>query len=81
MKVVNYPELKQNLNFNLDAVTDGELLVVHRPKGKSIVMMSLEEFNALQETFHLNKSKSNRERLECSIQNIIANLHNPLIEK
>jgi len=70
MKVVNYSELKQNLNVNLDAVTEGELLLVHRPNGKCIIMMSLEEFNALQETFHLNKSKSNRNRLECSIENI-----------
>ena len=43
MKAVNYSELRQNLKANLDAVTDNEeYLVVHRPKGKSIVMMSLE---------------------------------------
>jgi len=70
MKAVNYSELRQNLKANLDAVTEDELLVVHRSKGRSIVMMSLEEFNALQETFHLNKSKTNRERLESSIENI-----------
>ncbi|PTN08486.1 type II toxin-antitoxin system Phd/YefM family antitoxin [Mangrovibacterium marinum] len=82
MKAVYYSELRQNLKANLDAVAEDELLIVHRPKGKSIVMMSLEEFNALQETFHLNKS--NRERLESSIENINkkANLlNNPLIEQ
>jgi antitoxin YefM len=71
MKAVNYSELRQNLKSNLDAVTDDqELLVVHRPKGKSIVMMSLDEFNALQETLHLNRSKVNRQRLENAIENI-----------
>jgi len=47
------------------AVTDNdEFLVDHRPKGKSIVMISLAEYNALQETLNLNISKANRQRLE-----------------
>ncbi len=71
MRAVNYSELRQNLKTSLDAVSnDEELLVVHRPKGKSIVMMPLDEFNSLQETYHLNKSKANRQRLEESIDNI-----------
>ena len=71
MKAVNYSELRQNLKINLDAVTDGdELLLVHRPKGKSIVMMTLTEFNSMQETYYLNRSKANRQRLEESIENI-----------
>jgi len=84
MKAVNYSELRQNLKSNLDAVTDDqELLVVHRPKGKSIVMMSLAEYNALQETMHLNRSKPNRQRLENAIDNINAKrglLNNPIEE-
>ena len=84
MKAVNYSELRQNLKTSLDAVAnDDELLVVHRPKGKSIVMMPLTTFNAMQETFHLSKSKANRQRLEDSVENINAkrNLFNhPLFE-
>ena len=73
MKAVNYSELRQNLKENLDAVSDNEeFLIVQRPKGKSVVMMSLSEFNALQETNHLNKSKANRQRLESAIENINA---------
>lgn len=71
MKAVNYSELRQNLKENLDIVAENEeFLVVHRPKGKSVVMMSLKEFNAMQETIHLNKSKANRQRLEKAIENI-----------
>ncbi len=70
--------MRQNQKANLDAVTVGELLVVHRLKGKSIVMMSLEEFNAFKETFDLNKSKNNRGRLEFSVENINKK---PLIEE
>jgi antitoxin YefM len=48
MKAVNYSELRENLKANLDAVSDNdELLVVHRPRGKSIIMMSLDEYNSL----------------------------------
>ena len=58
MRAVNYSELRQNLKTSLDAVSnDDELLVVHRPKGKSIVMMPLDEYNSLQETYHLNRAK------------------------
>lgn len=73
MRAVNYSELRQNLKANLDAVSnDDDFLVVHRTKGQSIVMMSLSEFNSLQETLHLAKSKTNRARLENSIENINA---------
>lgn len=73
MKAVNYSELRQNLKENLDAVSENEeFLIVQRPKGKSVVMMSLAEYNAMQETMHLNKSKANRERLENAIDNINA---------
>ncbi len=73
MKAVNYSELRQNLKANLDAVSENEeILIVQRPKGKSAVMMSLAEYNAMQETMHLNKSKANRERLENAIDNINA---------
>ena len=71
MKAVNYSELRQNLKANLDSVTDNaELLIVHRTKGKSIVMMSLNEYNALEETLHLFRSKENRLRLESAVDNI-----------
>jgi len=71
MKAVNYSELRQNLKSSLDTVSDNaELLVVHRPKGKSIVMMSLDEYNATIETQYLLQSKNNRERLELAVENI-----------
>ena len=73
MKAVNFSELRQNLKQNLDVVTSTEdLLIVHRPKGKSVVLMSLSEYNSITETAHLNRSKANRQRLEAAIENINA---------
>jgi len=84
MKAVNYSELRQNLKSNLDAVTDNnDLLIVHRSKGKSIVMMSLNEYSSIEETLHLLRSKENRQRLESAIENINSKtnlVNHPLIE-
>ena len=71
MKTVNYSELRQDLRVNLDDISNNdELLVVHRSGGKSVVMMSMNEYNSIMETIHLIKSKNNRERLERSISDI-----------
>jgi antitoxin YefM len=85
MKAVNYSELRQNLKANLDIVSDNnDLLIVHRSKGKSIVMMSLDEYSSLEETLHLFKSKANWERLENAVENINSKvnlINHPLIEE
>ncbi len=71
MKTVNYSELRQNLKSNLDVVCeDHDILIVHRSKGKSVVMMSLEDFNSLQETEYLLSTKNNRERLLNAIDDV-----------
>lgn len=68
MKVVNYSEFRNNLAENLNTVNDdGDIVVVSRSKGKNVVVMSLEEYNSIQETLHLNSSKANRKRLEDAI--------------
>ena len=68
MKTVNYSELRNKLKSNLDMVCeDHETLIVHRPGGKSVVMMSLEEYNSQMETEFLLTSSKNREHLEESI--------------
>lgn len=71
MKTVNYSELRQNLKSNLDMVSeDSDILIVHRSKGKSVVMMSLDDFNSLQETQHLLGTKNNRERLLNAVDDV-----------
>jgi antitoxin YefM len=71
MKTVNYSELRQNLKSNLDMVSeDSDILIVHRSKGKSVVMMSLDDFNSLQETQYLLSTKNNRERLLDAVDDV-----------
>lgn len=71
MKTVNYTELRDKLKANLDMVCENhETLIVHRPGGKSVVMMSLEEYNSQKETEYLLSSEKNKQRLLDSIKNI-----------
>ena len=71
MKTVNYTELREHLKQNLDEVSDNQdTLIVHRAKGRSVVVISIDEYNAMKETMHLLRSKKNRERLEEAIKNV-----------
>jgi antitoxin YefM len=69
MEVVNYTEFRKNLTKSLNKVNDdAEIVVVSRSKGKNVVVMALEEYNAIQETLHFVKSVSNRNRLDKAIE-------------
>ena len=69
MEVLNYTEFRRNLAKSLDMVNDdAETVVVSRTKGKNVVVMDLDEYNAIQETMHLTSSAKNRQRLAESIQ-------------
>ena len=68
MEVVNYTEFRKNLTKCLNKVNDdAEIVVVSRSKGKNVVVMALEEYNAIQETLHVVQSVSNRNRLDKAI--------------
>jgi len=68
MQVVNYSEFRNNLADNLNMVNDnGEIVIVSRSKGKNVVVMSLEEYNSINETLHLISSEHNQSRLDESI--------------
>lgn len=71
MKTVNYSELRNKLKSNLDMVCENhETLIIHRPGGKSVVMMSLEEYNSQKETEYLLNSSKNKEHIEESIRQL-----------
>jgi antitoxin YefM len=47
-------------------------VVVARRKGEAVVIMSLDEYNAIQETLYLQKSPENERRLRASIAQLDA---------
>src|SRR5258707_13721166 len=69
MQVVNYTEFRNKLAESLNIVNDdGDIVVVSRSKGKNVVVMSLEEYNSIQETLHLTSTKRNRKRLDEAVE-------------
>ena len=68
MEVLNYTEFRNNLTENLNKVAeDSEVIIVSRGKGKNVVVMSLDEYNAFKETIYLTSTKANRKRLDDAI--------------
>ena len=68
MDHVSYTELRQNLKKHLDDVCDSRApLVVTRRNGESVVMLSLTEYESIEETLHLLSDPANAEHLLRSI--------------
>ena len=84
MEVLNYTEFRKNLATSLDKVNEGgDIVIVSRSKGKNVVVMALEEYNALMETLHITKSNANRKRLDEAIEEMEKGIfsNHSLIEK
>ena len=68
MDTVSYSELRQKLKARMDQVcADHAPLLVTRQNGEPVVMMSLAEYESLEETLHLMSHPANAERLLRSI--------------
>ncbi len=83
MKVINFTELRLNLKHWLDSVVDDvEEVIVKRKDQKDLVIISLEEYNALVETNYLLSGK-NRDILLKSVEEYRLNkkLYKDLIEE
>ena len=73
MQTINYTTARQHLAETMDRVTgDRAPILVTRQKGEPVVMMSLADFNALEETAHLLRSPANAERLIRSVNSLRA---------
>lgn len=60
MKTLSSTELRANLSAVMDRVNDDhEPVIVHRAKGKPVVMVSLEDWQAMDETTYLLSSPAN----------------------
>jgi len=69
MIAINYSELRKSLKKNLDlACSSHETIVVQRSNDKSVVLVSLEEYNSLIETTHLLSTRANVARLTKAIK-------------
>ncbi len=72
MQVLNYTEFRKNLTKNLNKVNDdAEIMIVSRSKGKNVVVMSLTEYNSINETLYLVQSTANKKRLDEALKEMV----------
>jgi antitoxin YefM len=68
MEAITYTAARQNLAKTMEKVcSDRAPVIVTRKSSDSVVIMSLEDFEALEETAHLLRSPKNTRRLIESI--------------
>ncbi len=73
MQTINYSTAQDQLSEIMDRVNDDKtVFLITREEGEPVVIMSLNEFNAFEETAYLLRSSRNARRLISSMENLRA---------
>jgi antitoxin YefM len=73
LDVLTYSETRANLKDVMDRVVEDRTpVVVTRQRGESVVMVSLSDWNAMEETLHLLSNPANAGRLREAIEQLDA---------
>ena len=73
MDAITYSAARANLASVMDRVCgDHEALIITRNGERSVVMLSLEDYNALEETAYLLRSPANTRRLIAAVAELNA---------
>jgi antitoxin YefM len=71
MKSLTYTEARENLANTINRVCeDNAPVIITRRRDQSVVMLSLSEYESLEETAHLLRSPANAKRLFDSLDSI-----------
>ena len=71
MDVVSYSDTRERLKEVMDrVVADHQLVVISRQKAESVVMVSLADWHAIEETLHLLSTPTNASRLKSAIDEL-----------
>ena len=69
MEAITYSTVRENLVKTMEQVCDNhDVVIITRKKSRSVVMMSLEDYNAIEETAYLLRSPANAAKLRESIK-------------
>jgi antitoxin YefM len=71
VKSITYTAARENLSSTINRVCEDEApIVITRNRDQAVVMMSLAEYESLQETAYLLRSPANAKRLLKSIESL-----------
>jgi antitoxin YefM len=73
MKAISYTAARENLAGTMDQVCDDrEPVIITRKRDQAVVMLSLEDFESLEETAYLLRNPANARRLFDAIESLEA---------
>ena len=73
MSTISYSSARENLAATMDQVCDNhEPVVITRQKQRSVVILSLDDYKALEETSYLLRSPANARRLLAATKQLTA---------
>lgn len=68
MEAISYSQARANLANTIESVCENHDPVIITKKDEAVVMLSLEDYEALQETAYLLRSPANAQRLLSAMQ-------------
>jgi antitoxin YefM len=71
MKMTTYSDVRANLAKSMDMVCENhEPLFITRQKAEPVVLMSLADYNSMEETAYLMRSPKNAARINSAIEQL-----------
>jgi antitoxin YefM len=71
MEAATYTQVRKNFARIMNKVCDDhEPIIITRQNERPVVMVSLEDYNAIEETFYLFRSPKNAARLSKALQDL-----------
>ena len=78
MEAATYTQVRKNFASIMNRVCDDhDPIIITRQNARPVVMVSLEDYNAIQETFYLFRSPANAARLSKALQDLENKKHFP----
>jgi len=73
MRTINFSQTRQNLASTFDSVVDNCMpVIVTRQNKESVVILSMKDYRAIEETAYLMQSQANAKRLNRAIAQLEA---------
>lgn len=78
MEAATYTQVRKSFAAVMDRVCDDhDPIIITRQNSRPVVMISLEDYNAIEETLYLFRSPANAERLRKALQDLDNGKHSP----